>query len=154
MSQQMLKKLQGLACLGRAPSMLSAFLPAIGRARSRTLTTDSVVMDMKPYDFVRLMKKNSLKRCFVVYDKSSKSVKTSNHLFSDLKVFCEGDHIDFKEHEGFFLEIGRRTGALMGAFVWRTDRGQAVCFRLIHLCPLMTALLAIGKVIFCAEPTF
>ena len=141
--------MQNIACLGRSSSMLSRFLPTIGRSKSRTITTGGAVMDMKPYDFVRLMKKNNLKRCFVVYDRDSRSVKTSNDVFIDLKVFCESDHIDYKEHEGFFLEIGKRTGALMGAFVWRTNRGQAVCYRSIHLYPLMTASLANGKINFC-----
>ena len=85
------------------------------------------LLDMKPYEFVKHMKKNNLKRCFVVFDKASDSVLASNEIFSDLKTFCEKDEIDYKDHEGFFLEIGRRSGALLGAFVWRTNRGQAVC---------------------------
>ena len=28
------------------------------------------------------------------------------------------------EHEGVFFEVGRQGGALMGAFIWRTNRGQ------------------------------
>ncbi|XP_065058808.1 leucine dehydrogenase-like [Rhopilema esculentum] len=83
------------------------------------------LLDMKPYEFVKHMKKNNVKRCFVVFDKASDSVLASNEIFSDLKTFCEKDKIDYKEHEGFFLEIGRRSGALLGAFVWRTNRGQA-----------------------------
>ncbi len=82
---------------------------------------------MKPYDFVKFMKKNEMKRCFVVYDKTSHYVRTSSGLLQDLQKFCEDDKIDYKDHEGFFMEIGKRSGALLGAFVWQTNRGQAVC---------------------------
>ena len=83
---------------------------------------------MKPYDFVKFMKKNGSKRCYVVFDKDSKCVKTSSDdMLKDLRIFCENDKVDYKNHEGFFLEIGKRSGALLGAFVWRTNRGQAVC---------------------------
>ena len=115
-------KAQNLTCLRCAPLALKLF----STPSARTITTNDTILDLKPYDFVRLMKKNNTKRCFVVYDKSSKSIKTSDGLFDDLKVFCEHDQIDFKEHEGFFLEIGKRSGALMGTFIWRTNRGQAV----------------------------
>eukprot|EP00058_Branchiostoma_floridae_P021091 XP_002606581.1 hypothetical protein BRAFLDRAFT_108176 [Branchiostoma floridae] len=33
--------------------------------------------------------------------------------------------VNYDQHEGVFMEVGRRTGVLMGAFVWRTYRGQA-----------------------------
>eukprot|EP00794_Sanderia_malayensis_P007086 gene7086-7886_t len=90
----------------------------------RSMTTQSLT-DMKPNDFVKYMKKNKMKRCFVVYDKKSHNVRTSNESLEDLKKFCENDPIDYKKHEGFFLEIGKRSGALLGAFVWQTNRGQA-----------------------------
>lgn len=99
-------------------------------ARSSNNNTYNVatIMDMRPCDFVKLMKKNNTKRFFVVFDKALNCVKTSNHVFNDLKVFCGNDEVDYKQHEGFFLEIGQRTGALLGAFVWQTNRGQAVRF--------------------------
>src|SRR5258708_19701986 len=36
-----------------------------------------------------------------------------------------GRERDFAEHEAVFLEIGEESGALLGAFVHRTVRGQA-----------------------------
>ena len=94
----LLKKAQNLTCL-RSTSLA---LKLLSIPSARTITTNDTILDLKPYDFVRLMKKNNTKRCFVIYDKASKSIKTSSGLFDDLKGFCEHDHIDFKDHEGFF----------------------------------------------------
>ena len=124
MNLQAIRMAQRLTRFKSMSSVLKLFSTTAGRSMS---PTNDTILDMKPYEFVRLMKKNDCKRCFVIFDKASESVKTSSDLFNDLKVFCENDQIDYKEHEGFFLEIGKRTGALLGAFVWRTNRGQAVC---------------------------
>lgn len=110
----------------KVQSFLKPFSTTAAAMSDNQASTPNSILEMKPYDFVKLMKKNNEKRCFVVFDKSSDSIKTSSQIFNDLKVFCETDQIDYKNHEGFFLEIGRRTGALMGAFVWQTNRGQAV----------------------------
>ena len=123
----MLRRAQNLiTCFRHVSPALKLVSVASDRTKARTFTTNNTILDLKPYDFVRLMKKNNTKRCFIVYDRATKTVKASNDLFNDLKVFCENDQIDYKEHEGFFLEIGKRSGALLGAFVWKTNRGQAV----------------------------
>ena len=84
------------------------------------------LMQMKPYDFVDYMKENGMQRCFVVYDNDKKVPTTSNdQVLGDLKMFCENEPHDYKQHEGAFLEIGKRSGSLLGAFVWRTNRGQS-----------------------------
>merc|ERR1712137_1289510 len=46
-------------------------------------------------------------------------------LLQDLQEYCANHHHDYKNHEGAFFEVGKRTGSLLGAFVWRTNRGQA-----------------------------
>ena len=30
----------------------------------------------------------------------------------------------YDQHEGMFFEVGRRSRVLLGAFLWRTERGQ------------------------------
>ena len=85
----------------------------------------SSLMAMKPYDFVEHMKQNDTRRCFVVHDPGSMQPIPSNTLYEEISDFCLNDNHDYLNHEGFFLEIGSRTGSLMGAFIWRTNRGQA-----------------------------
>jgi len=81
---------------------------------------------MKPYEFVDYMKANGMKRCFVVYDNDNGIPTTSdNQALGELREFCENDVHDYRQHEGAFLEIGSRSGSLLGAFVWRTNRGQS-----------------------------
>ena len=83
------------------------------------------LMQMKPYDFVDYMKDNGMRRCFVVYDtKKQEPVTNDDRVLGDLRLFCENEPHDYKQHEGAFLEIGKRSGSLMGAFVRRSNRGQ------------------------------
>ncbi|XP_066923220.1 leucine dehydrogenase-like [Clytia hemisphaerica] len=84
------------------------------------------ILSMKPGQFVDYMKSNNLKRCSVTYDDTSMCSQTSSPKFNELKEFFSVENNkDYQKHEGLFLEIGSRSGALLGAFVWRTNRGQA-----------------------------
>ena len=114
--------------LNRPRALSSALRPATIMAK-RFVSASSLetsLLDEKPADFVKYMKKNGIKRCSVVFDATSQKVHASSELMADLKLFCEADKIDYKNHEGFFMEVGKRSGALLGAFIWRTNRGQAV----------------------------
>lgn len=83
------------------------------------------LMTMKPYEFVDYMKEHNLQRCYVVYDREAKTPTTNDSSLNELREFCENEPHDYRKHEGLFCEIGSRSGALVGAFVWRTNRGQA-----------------------------
>lgn len=83
------------------------------------------LMTMKPDEFVEYMKRNDVSRCYVVYnDEEMRPVSSDETLFDEMVDFCISQKHDYLRHEGFFLEIGQRTDTLMGAFVWRTNRGQ------------------------------
>ncbi|XP_057302821.1 uncharacterized protein LOC130636983 [Hydractinia symbiolongicarpus] len=100
----------------------------IGRHRVSGMQYRSLsIMSMKPCDFVKYMKRNKLHRCFIVHDETSMQPISSNDetTFNELTEFCLNDKHDYRNHEGLFLEIGKRSSALLGAFVWRTNRGQA-----------------------------
>eukprot|EP01135_Chromosphaera_perkinsii_P011017 Nk52_evm51s2309 gene=Nk52_evmTU51s2309 len=83
------------------------------------------VLRDSPYDMVEVMQKLNLRRMYAVYDSENKCINVSHPIFEPIKKHFENDKVDFREHEGFFLEIGKRSGALMGAFIWKTNRGQA-----------------------------
>lgn len=81
---------------------------------------------MKPNEFVEYLKTNNLKRCAVTYDETSLSSVSTSEKLIDLKEFCSVENNkDYLKHEGVFLGVGTRSEALLGAFVWRSDRGQA-----------------------------
>ncbi|XP_078676478.1 leucine dehydrogenase-like [Branchiostoma floridae x Branchiostoma belcheri] len=86
--------------------------------------TDSLLA-MDPNRFAGHLQKLGIKRCFVVWDFEEGKVKVSHPELEELAQFCAADKVNYDEHEGVFMEVGRRTGVLMGAFVWRTYRGQA-----------------------------
>ena len=83
------------------------------------------LMAMKPDKFVEYMKRNDVTRCYVVYNyEEMRPVCSDETVFNEMVNFCLNQKHDYLRHEGFFLEIGQRTDALMGAFIWRTNRGQ------------------------------
>lgn len=86
------------------------------------------LLELSPADFVKFLKENNIRRSFVVHDQETGKAQVSHPALQELAHFFDNDDVDYKEHEGTFMALGMRTGALMGAFVWRTDRGQAVCF--------------------------
>jgi hypothetical protein len=72
------------------------------------------------------MNEKKIRRCFVVYDRKTGEVRVSHPELTELGDFARNDRVDYDKHEAMFLEIGERSGCLLGAFVWRTNRGQAV----------------------------
>ncbi|XP_035665311.1 leucine dehydrogenase-like [Branchiostoma floridae] len=86
--------------------------------------TDSLLA-MDPNRFAGHLQKLGIRRCFVVWDFEEGKAKVSHPELEELAQFCAADKVNYDQHEGVFMEVGRRTGVLMGAFVWRTYRGQA-----------------------------
>ena len=94
--------------------------------RCNTNQRNASILSMKPNEFVEYMKSNNLKRCSVTYDETSMSTVVNSEKLSGLKDFCSvGSNKDYLKHEGLFLEVGKRSETLLGAFIWRTNRGQA-----------------------------
>lgn len=76
-------------------------------------------------EFVQKLKENNIKRFHFVFDRNSKSVNCSHELFNEIKIYLENDLIDFEEHEAMFFKLSSKYDMLMGAFIHRTNRGQA-----------------------------
>ena len=102
------------------------FQTATIRGRGFCSYPKNALVEKTPTDFIKYMREQKINRCFVVYDKKTGKPKASHPELQELADFFANDDMDYRKHEGAFMTIGTRTGALLGVFIWRTDRGQAV----------------------------
>lgn len=98
---------------------------AIARASAHTARSmSSLGMLEEPYALARAISENGSRGC-VTFDYEAKRMIASHASLGPLADYLNNDCADCQEHEGMFFEVGERSGALMGAFVWNTVRGQA-----------------------------
>ncbi len=78
-----------------------------------------------PADFINFLRKENIKKFFIVYDFEKKKLKASHPQLQPIANFFINDKRDFIEHEGWFCKISDEYDMLLGAFIHRTNRGQA-----------------------------
>jgi len=78
-----------------------------------------------PAAFINFLKKENIKKFFFVYDHKQKKLIASNPKLQSIADFFIEDGRDFIEHEGWFCKISDEYDMLLGAFIHRTNRGQA-----------------------------
>ncbi|MDH3269388.1 MAG: hypothetical protein OEM46_11095, partial [Ignavibacteria bacterium] len=83
------------------------------------------LLSSTPTDFIKYLKKENIKKFFFTYDFEKKNLKASHPQLQPLANFFADDKRDFIEHEGWFCKISEEYNMLLGAFVHRTNRGQA-----------------------------
>jgi leucine dehydrogenase len=84
-----------------------------------------ILLSSTPTDFIKFLKKENIKKFFFVYDSKKKILKASHSQLQPLAGFFTNDERDFIEHEGLFCKLSEEYDMLLGAFVHRTNRGQA-----------------------------
>ncbi len=84
-----------------------------------------MLLKMNPQEFLQFLKNEKINRFYFVYEKETKTVKPSHPALQELADFIQNDKRDFMEHEGAFFQISSAYDVLQGAFVHRTNRGQA-----------------------------
>ena len=87
--------------------------------------SDQSLLKLIPNDFIKYLKKEKISRFYFVFDKKSKKVKSSHSALNEITQFLENDKRDFEEHEGLFIQLSSKYDILLGAFIHRTNRGQA-----------------------------
>jgi len=75
--------------------------------------------------FIEFLKREKIYRFYFVYDKENRRVKASHTGLNEIAQFIENDKRDFEEHEGVFIQLSLEYDVLHGAFIHRTNRGQA-----------------------------
>jgi len=76
-------------------------------------------------DFISFLKTEKINKFFFVYDEKKKSLKASHQKLQSIADFFALDDRDFIAHEGWFCKVSQEFDMLLGAFVHRTNRGQA-----------------------------
>ncbi|XP_076369569.1 uncharacterized protein LOC143256347 [Tachypleus tridentatus] len=71
--------------------------------------------------------KKNINRCFAVWNESERKVMVSHPEIQQVAdwMTTANNSSMYKNHEGIFLQLGLRTGCLLGVFIWKTNRGQA-----------------------------
>ncbi len=80
---------------------------------------------LSPQEFVKFLKQEKILRFYFVYDSKTRTMKSSHPQLQPIADFIVKDKRDFMGHEGLFFQISRKYETLQGAFVHRTNRGQA-----------------------------
>ncbi len=82
------------------------------------------LVDQSPEAFVSQLRSLGQHRAYLIHDPHSGQIQRSHPGLGELADFLQAGNRDYQQHEGVFLAIGPTTGALFGAFVHRTNRGQ------------------------------
>lgn len=80
---------------------------------------------LSPQDFVRELRSLGLRRAFFL-NRAGRALECSHIALEPLGRSLAANTRDYDRHQAVFLEIGEETGALMGAFLHRTRRGQGI----------------------------
>ncbi len=83
------------------------------------------LLSLTPADFINFLKKEDIRKFYFVYDDVKKSLITSHTKLQPIADYFVRDKRDFIKHEGWFCKISENYNMLLGAFVHRTNRGQA-----------------------------
>jgi len=83
------------------------------------------VLELTIEEFKEAMKAAGTRRVYLVWDDVERRVLASHAFLEPWADELARDRVDYQRHEGIFLEIGRQSDCLLGAFVHNTTRGQA-----------------------------
>jgi glutamate dehydrogenase/leucine dehydrogenase len=83
------------------------------------------MIQQSPKQFIQFLKDENIKRFYFVYVRDKKTVRASHEALQTIADFLASDTRDFMMHEGLFFQLTEQYDILQGAFVHRTNRGQA-----------------------------
>jgi glutamate dehydrogenase/leucine dehydrogenase len=89
------------------------------------ININSAMINLSPTQFIQLLKSENIRRFYFVYNPKSKQVIASHDALKPIADFLNMDERDFMLHEGLFFQLTEKYNILQGAFVHRTNRGQA-----------------------------
>ena len=85
----------------------------------------SRLIELDPRQFGERLLAEGQRRAYVVYEPHQNTYTVSHPVLRELADFLISDRRDCRDHEAIFLEAAPQWGALFGAFLHKTARGQA-----------------------------
>ncbi len=89
------------------------------------MTKKPELLSLTPADFISFLKKENIRKFFFAYDDKNKNLIASHRKLQTIADYFVEDKRDFLEHEGWFCKVSENYNMLLGAYVHRTNRGQA-----------------------------
>ena len=89
------------------------------------MTSNTSLVLQNPQEFISFLKQNNIQRFSLVLDQSTNQVKVSDDRLQQLADFINADKRDFMQHEGMLFQVSEKHDVLFGAFIHKTNRGQA-----------------------------
>ena len=83
------------------------------------------LLSASPQEFIKYLKQNKIHRFSLVYDKSAQTLIASHSVLQEMANEISKDKTDFMQHEGLLFQISQEYDLLFGAFIHKTNRGQA-----------------------------
>ena len=84
-----------------------------------------VLLSLTPANFISFLKKENIPKFFFIYVDKNKKLKASHIQLQSIADYFNNEGRDFIMHEGWFCKISEEFDMLLGAFIHRTNRGQA-----------------------------
>ena len=86
----------------------------------------AAITRLSPRAFCSFLSDHGIKRFSLVWDSTANRLIASHPILEPLSDMLQNDKRgDFEQHEGVFAQVSKDTGTLQGAFIHRTNRGQA-----------------------------
>ncbi len=83
------------------------------------------LLKKKPAEFIEYLKQTGIKKFYFVTDEKTNRLVSSHEQLKPIADFISDDKRDYVKHEGLFFELTEKYDSLLGAFVHKTNRGQA-----------------------------
>jgi glutamate dehydrogenase/leucine dehydrogenase len=85
----------------------------------------AALLEKSPAELAAVLRTAGTRRAWLALDPSTGGLRASLPALAPVARAIEQDADAFAGHEAVFLELGGETGALLGAFIHRVERGQA-----------------------------
>jgi len=89
------------------------------------MSNNTSLLELNPQQFIQFLKQINLNRFSLVYNKENDVVDVSDTRLEELADFINQDKRDFMQHEGMLFQVSEEYDTLFGAFIHKTNRGQA-----------------------------
>jgi len=83
------------------------------------------LLSLSPQDFIKFLTENKIKKFYFAFNDTAGTLLSSHSILQPIADYFSEDKRDFIEHEGMFFQVSGKYKMLHGAFVHRTNRGQA-----------------------------